>query len=173
VPCYTIFALMSGAVIFNAILSVMGSVDLNVTALTCLLCMWGLILKRRYWSFIDTTRHSATPESATGLGQLGENTGKVSQFEAPHSSENYLLKEMGFVVARNHALKLRKLASILGFWLPFLFCGLSIVSNHNMTGTLLSVLAVVSLCIGMVIERWLFFAQARHVVTLYYGADAS
>jgi DMSO reductase anchor subunit len=24
-----------------------------------------------------------------------------------------------------------------------------------------------------VVERWLFFAEARHVVTLYYGAEAA
>jgi DMSO reductase anchor subunit len=24
---------------------------------------------------------------------------------------------------------------------------------------------------GVVIERWLFFAEARHVVTLYYGLE--
>ena len=26
-------------------------------------------------------------------------------------------------------------------------------------------------CLGMLIERWLFFAEARHTVTLYYGAE--
>jgi sulfite dehydrogenase (quinone) subunit SoeC len=29
-------------------------------------------------------------------------------------------------------------------------------------------LAALSLLAGSVVERWLFFAQARHVVTLYY-----
>jgi len=31
-------------------------------------------------------------------------------------------------------------------------------------------LAAVSGSLGIVIERWLFFAEARHSVTLYYGA---
>jgi DMSO reductase anchor subunit len=26
--------------------------------------------------------------------------------------------------------------------------------------------------IGLFVERWLFFAEARHVVTLFYGASA-
>jgi DMSO reductase anchor subunit len=26
---------------------------------------------------------------------------------------------------------------------------------------------------GLFIERWLFFAEAEHVVMLYYGADAA
>jgi DMSO reductase anchor subunit len=27
--------------------------------------------------------------------------------------------------------------------------------------------------LGLVVERWLFFAEAEHVVMLYYGADAA
>jgi DMSO reductase anchor subunit len=26
--------------------------------------------------------------------------------------------------------------------------------------------------LGLIIERWLFFAEAKHTVTLYYGSDA-
>jgi sulfite dehydrogenase (quinone) subunit SoeC len=32
---------------------------------------------------------------------------------------------------------------------------------------------VVSAGLGLVVERWLFFAEAKHTVTLYYGADAA
>ena len=28
-----------------------------------------------------------------------------------------------------------------------------------------------SITLGLVVERWLFFAEARHAVRLYYGAD--
>ena len=31
--------------------------------------------------------------------------------------------------------------------------------------------AVVAGMSGLLIERWLFFAEAEHLVTLYYGAD--
>jgi DMSO reductase anchor subunit len=31
--------------------------------------------------------------------------------------------------------------------------------------------AVLSAALGVVIERWLFFAEAKHTVTLYYGAE--
>ena len=36
----------------------------------------------------------------------------------------------------------------------------------------LAVLAAMSALIGALIERWLFFAEARHTVMLYYGAEA-
>jgi DMSO reductase anchor subunit len=34
-------------------------------------------------------------------------------------------------------------------------------------------LAVASAALGLVVERWLFFAEAKHTVTLYYGAEAA
>jgi DMSO reductase anchor subunit len=30
--------------------------------------------------------------------------------------------------------------------------------------------AALSASLGVLIERWLFFAEAKHTVTLYYGA---
>ena len=34
-------------------------------------------------------------------------------------------------------------------------------------------LAVASAALGLVVERWLFFAEAKHTVTLYYGAETA
>jgi DMSO reductase anchor subunit len=31
------------------------------------------------------------------------------------------------------------------------------------------VLSAISVILGVLIERWLFFAEAKHTVTLYYG----
>ncbi len=36
-----------------------------------------------------------------------------------------------------------------------------------------SVVAALSMSFGLIVSRWLFFAEARHVVTLYYGAQAA
>ena len=38
--------------------------------------------------------------------------------EAPHTEENYLLKEMGFRVARKHRKRLRRIARLAGFAVP-------------------------------------------------------
>jgi sulfite dehydrogenase (quinone) subunit SoeC len=32
---------------------------------------------------------------------------------------------------------------------------------------------VVSMAAGLVVERWLFFAEAEHVSMLYYGREAA
>lgn len=34
-----------------------------------------------------------------------------------------------------------------------------------------SALAAISQLTGMLVERWLFFAEAKHTVTLYYGRE--
>jgi DMSO reductase anchor subunit len=124
--------------------------------------------KIAYWRFIDRSRGIATPESATGLGVIG----KVRLFAAPHTEENYLLKEMGYKVARKHALKLRLIALGLGFTAPALLVFLATLVTGS-AAVLLLLLATVGNAIGTLTERWLFFAEARHTVTLYYGSETA
>ena len=119
-----------------------------------------------YWRSIDTRDAVATAESATGLGHLG----KVRLLDGPHTSANYLQKEMGYRIARKHAAKLRRVVWLLLFAAPFALAAVAAVST-GAAGLTLAVLAAISASIGVAVERWLFFAEARHAVTLYYGAD--
>ena len=96
--------------------------------------------------------------SATGLGTIGS----VRAFEAPHTGTNYLLREMVHHVGRKHAQKLRAIALGLGFILPVLM--LLVPFTHAM-----ALFAVLSHVAGIAASRWLFFAEAEHVVGLYYG----
>ena len=98
--------------------------------------------------------------SATGLSEAG----RIRAFEAPHTGTNYLLREMVHVVGRKHAQRLRIIALGLGFVLPLTLI-LIPGASHGLGG-----LAVLSHILGMLASRWLFFAQAEHVVGLYYGA---
>ena len=99
--------------------------------------------------------------SATRLGTIG----KVRAFEPPHTGTNYLLKEFVHVVGRKHALKLRVIAITLMSALPVLL--LLLPFTH-----IAAAAAVVSHLAGVLTARWLFFAEAEHVVGLYYGAHA-
>jgi len=105
-----------------------------------------------------TTRGS-TMETATGLGSIG----KVRLLEPPHSGSNYLLKEMVYVVGRKHALRLRWIALTLTVVVPALIM-LILPASH-----LAALAAVISHLTGAFAARWLFFAEAEHVVGLYYG----
>ena len=99
-----------------------------------------------------------TIESGTGLGTIG----RVRAFEPPHTGTNYLLKEFVHIVGRKHSAKLRIIALILMIGTPILLLSLSF--SH-----FLAALSVISHISGLLISRWLFFAEAEHVVGLYYG----
>ena len=96
--------------------------------------------------------------TATGLGTAAQ----VRAFEPPHTGTNYLLKEMVYVVGRKHAGRLRILSLLMGIGLPILL----LLAPF---GHMLAALAIVSHIVGVFASRWLFFAQAEHVVGLYYG----
>jgi DMSO reductase anchor subunit len=96
--------------------------------------------------------------TATGLGHIGA----VRAFEPPHTGPNYLLRELVFQVGRKHALKLRSIAFGLGYAAPVLL--LLVPFSHA-----LALIAVIAHVAGITASRWLFFAEAEHVVGLYYG----
>jgi DMSO reductase anchor subunit len=99
-----------------------------------------------------------TMATATGLGTIGS----VRAFEPPHTGTNYLLREFVHVIGRKHAQKLRIIAIGLMAVLPIVL--LLLPFNHW-----IAVIAVASHIAGVLTARWLFFAQAEHVVGLYYG----
>ena len=88
-----------------------------------------------------------------------------SVFERPHTEANYLTKEMGFVVARRHAGMLRLLALALFALVPILCVALAIATSHPSPWLVIATIAATA---GAFVERWLFFAQAKHLVMLYY-----
>jgi DMSO reductase anchor subunit len=96
--------------------------------------------------------------TATGLGVRGI----VRAFEPPHTGNNYLLKEMVHKVGRKHAVKLRIIAFVLMIVAPL---GLLMVSCE----VPMIILAAILHATGTFAQRWLFFAEAEHVVGLYYG----
>ena len=100
-----------------------------------------------------------TLATATGLGADGQ----VRAFEPPHTGSNYLLREFVHVVGRKHSRKLRAISLILMIILPLV---LLLTPFHHLTAAI----AVLSHLVGVAISRWLFFAEAEHVVGLYYGA---
>ncbi|KIN65441.1 Anaerobic dimethyl sulfoxide reductase, C subunit [Sulfitobacter noctilucae] len=112
------------------------------------------------WTMGDNAFESAGTDLASAT-QLG-NIGTVRSFEPPHTGTNYLLREFVYVIGRKHALKLRVIALGLMVVLPVLV--LLLPFNHW-----LALVAVLSHVAGVLASRWLFFAQAEHVVGLYYG----
>ena len=113
-----------------------------------------------YWIWGDQAfdESGTNMASATRLGGQGS----VRAFEPPHTGTNYLLYEFVHVVGRKHAAKLRIISLILMIGTPVLILSM----NENIILILIAVLAHAA---GLFVSRWLFFAQAEHVVGLYYG----
>ena len=163
-PIYLLFALASGGLLFAVTLSAAGSASMATIILLVLVLLGAWLLSLYYWRFIDTQKVESDSGTATGLSSLG----RGSQLEAPHTSENYRLKEMGYQVAQKHAAKLRRYALLAGLALPLVLMFVA-GSVDGALQALVLVLAMISGLAGVVVERWLFFAEAKHVVTLYYG----
>lgn len=165
-PVFLALGLATGAAWLYAVSMLTGTPAWILLAASVVAIALAGDLKRRYWKRIDAAQGESSAESATGLGGLGA----VRLLDPPHTGENYLLKEMGYRVARKHAARLRRLAGVLFLAVPLPALLLSTLSA-GWPGAMLALLAAVSASTGTVIERWLFFAQATHTVTLYYGAS--
>jgi sulfite dehydrogenase (quinone) subunit SoeC len=168
-PLYVLLGVATGRLLLNAIVAVIGSGNSTIAiwiTLTLLLAAW--IAKAVYWSSIDDARRTHTIGDATGLGRFGQ----VRTLDPPHTSANFIMREMGYEVARKHADRLRQLATLLLFVVPAVAC-LSLLVGGPELNIVFALLAVGSAAVGVAVERWLFFAEAEHVVTLYYGRAAA
>jgi DMSO reductase anchor subunit len=167
VPNYLALGLMAAFLLLDLIQRFWVPFPLGtpILALVAVLIAWWI--KERYWRSIDTTSAPSTVASATALGSRGP----VRLLEPPHTQDNYLLQEMGYRIARKHRARLRALARITGFVLPAICTAVALIAA-DAVGLIAAAAAVVSAAFGLVIERWLFFAEAKHTVTLYYGAEA-
>ncbi|NUS39946.1 MAG: dimethyl sulfoxide reductase anchor subunit [Lysobacter sp.] len=154
---YLLFALLGGGLVFRAITAFDGARVAALPGSLCALLALALgLLKLRYWRDIDRAPLPATRGDAVGLPRR-----QVSVFERPHTEANYLTREMAFAIARRHARWLRAVALLLFGLVPLVS---ALAGGSTATWTV----AAASALTGAFIERWLFFAEAKHLVTLYY-----
>jgi DMSO reductase anchor subunit len=125
--------------------------------------IWSLaalaILQSAHWLATERLVTASGLASATGLGGLGS----LRPFEPPHTGPNYVTREMVYRPAGGSAAALRALGLSLAALLPLALL-LLFPFKHNIAAVIVGMHLV-----GMVLLRWLFFAQAEHVVGLYYG----
>jgi DMSO reductase anchor subunit len=165
---YLAFALTGGTLIYVAFFGPpVGSRSTEIwiyLSMIFLVVSWALKLvwKRRA---ARVGYGSSTMESATGLGNIG----KVRLLERPHAMGNYLTNEMAFRIGRKHEQKLNSIALLLGLALPLVLLALALVMPS--VAAFFTILAALGFMAGVFVDRWLFFATARHAVGLYYGGD--
>jgi len=166
-PVYLALGLSTGAVLLGLVMALTGHGSHRIASLAAGLLALAAVLKLAYWRAIDAAPPLASPGTATGLGRFGA----VRQLEAPHSQANFVMREMGFAIARKHAKSLRNLVLIVLFAAPVLLCLLTTGADGGVATAALA-LAAISAATGVITERWLFFAEATHVVTNFYGGPA-
>ena len=131
-----------------------------MAALAVLVC-----LQAAAWLIGDQRilKSGSTVESATRLG--GPGVRSVRLLEPPHTGGNYLTREMVFVVGRRHSRVIRSISIASIGILPLFLLALPLESAWVRP-------LIVALHVnGVVLSRWLFFAEAEHVVGLYYGKN--
>jgi len=165
-PAYLVLGAMTGAVLLVLVSSLFGVFNPVFALLALVLLVSGWVLKTAYWRHIDGARPRSTLGTATGLDRLGP----VRLLEMPHTEENFLMREMGFQIARKHAAKLRLIVHAALFLFPLAIMALLSWLPMGPVATFFAALvAAGSTVLGIVTERWLFFGEATHTSMLYYG----
>jgi DMSO reductase anchor subunit len=132
-------------------------------AMSALIMAIAAVLKAIYYFWIRSPGLSPTINTATGLTRA-----KVKLLDTGHTHGTFLTQEFGFQIARQKAGLLKVVVFMVGFALP----GLMLMWVFNQEGGhVAAVIAAVAGILGAAVERWLFFAEARHVVNLYHGAQ--
>ncbi|TAN06704.1 MAG: dimethyl sulfoxide reductase anchor subunit [Rhodanobacteraceae bacterium] len=160
-PLYFMFACLSGGLWLWAWLASRADTyvsDAFPLALLVLAIVTALI-KVDYWRGIDALP-APTAGHATGLEMLGA----VRAFEGPVTEESYLTREMAFVLARKHSARLRPIALTLFAAVPALAIAIALPSGAGW----LAIVAAAAASGGVLVERWLFFAEARHAVAAFF-----
>jgi DMSO reductase anchor subunit len=168
-PVYLLLGLATGALLLMLLTHLFGQGNALIDLAAAVAVLFAAAVKTAYWNSIRRTPEASNVATATGLGKPG----LVRLLDAPHTESNYLLQEMGYRVARKHAARLRLIAAAGLFALPFGLMLAIIASGPGPLASHLAALAVISAAAGVLIERWLFFAEAKHVVTLYYGTESA
>ena len=147
-PTLFIFAALAG-----------GSILITDHASLVLLLIFA-VLQVLFWYIADRSFIDIETTVGTALG-FSKNE-DIRAFDAAHTNRNYLLNEMVYKVARKHAVKIRYISFFAAFVLPM---SLILIFPGNFS---VSVLIIASHLVGIYFSRWLFFAEAKHLVSFYY-----
>ncbi len=145
----------------------------GIGAIALALGIIALIVKLIWWRRASGMTESRTLEQAIGVahgvrpppvpGRAPLSIMAARLLGAGHTSGTFLTHEFGFTASRVQASLLRWLAWLGGFVLPLIWLGFG-------GGNTAAAQFAAGLCIiGLMAERWLFFAEARHTVRLFHG----
>jgi DMSO reductase anchor subunit len=162
-PAYLALGLYTGSLLLVLLTRMFGVYRPAFALLAVVLLGLAWAIKWGYWRHIDAAPTQISLGAATGLGRLAE----VRLLESPHTEANFIMREMGYEIARAHARKLRAIAHVALFLAPLALLGI-VAAGPPILAQLAALAAVLSAALGVAVERWLFFAEARHVSMVFY-----
>ncbi len=157
---YVLVALLTGFALLALTQSALGEHRPSILAMSAFLGVLALWGKLAHYRRIGKAQ-PITVSSATGFTRA-----RVRLFELGHTGPTFLTREFVYRCPAERLARLRRVAIVAGFCLPVALFALALAVDWR---TPLLAAAAASSVGGALVERWLFFAEARHVVRLYHG----
>lgn len=158
-PMYLLMGLATGGVLLSAIEGFAGGVGTVTGIVSFALLTAAALVKGVYYGWI------ARPAGPTINTATGMTRAQVRLLDSGHSHETFLTKEFGRRLRALPSWLLRGSVFVLGFLLP----AVAVIALMRDAAPAWGALAIVTAFAGCLVERWLFFVEARHVVNLYHG----
>ena len=156
---YVLLGLLLGALIFLVVLAALALPTGALASVALVVLVVAALVKLVYFHWIGQ------PAGPTINTALGFTRATVRLLDVGHAADTFHTREFGFQVARARLIWTRVASVALAFVVPLaLVAGL-----FGEPGVAHLALAAASAYVGVFAERWLFFAEARHVVNLYHG----
>lgn len=162
----------SGALLVLAVLRGHGLAATPWALATFVLLVAAALSKLEYWRYIRSAVGATTMQQAIGVAHgvrppaipgAAPSIMAARLFDAGHSGGTFLTREFLVRTAARQRRVALAIVWIFAFAIPMLWLAVGLA---RWQGALLAVLACM---VGMLAERWLFFADARHTVRLYHG----
>lgn len=160
---YLLMGLTLGALFHLAIEAYYGADLQFITGVAGTALVMTGVMKGIYYYWIGKTS-GPTINTATTFTRAS-----VRLLDVGHTAGTFLTEEFGYHVPVGTLRVLKVVVFGLGFVLPLIL--ISVAATAQTGAFALAIFAVLSSLAGKGVERWLFFAEARHVVNLYHGAQ--
>lgn len=148
-------AVLSGAAALNMIAESMNKTSYWLYGVLLFCVVAAFACKLAIWLCFKSTTGSLS--SATGLAKPN-----IRLLDIGHSAPNFLTREFGYRLSAKKRYCLRALMLALIIITPLVFLYADLVASN-------AAYLMAACYLGVLIERWLFFAEAEHVVRLYHG----
>jgi DMSO reductase anchor subunit len=158
---YILLGMALGGLLLATVTAYDGGYKAPILGITLAFLVTAAIMKAIYFFWIREVT-GPTIKTATGFTRAA-----VRLLDTGHTAGTFLTEEFGYEAGATRTLLFKIGVFVLGFIVPIAL----LAGAMNGMGIDAARWAVVSAFIGIGLERWLFFAEARHVVNLYHGAQ--